>query len=213
MITMRHCGIGAGASYVVYTNPVDSRTTKDANVAEGYLTACEHSCQAEPGDGKPVPQEMGEEDDADAAWLNRNLVNIINLLGVKLGKKTLDRLDRVQDTIASLQQQVAGLTADLGHWARISGEWNCEREALTARATAAEAERDRLREICELLKTWWDREDAGSGIDRDKEGGERLWWAWWKENCRLCDEVKTKLDAALSPAETTETVITEGGAK
>jgi selenocysteine-specific translation elongation factor len=101
--------------------------------------------QAEPGDGKP--QEMGEEGN-DATWINRELVNIINLLGVKLGKKTLDRLDRVANKIASLQQQVAGLTEEASLQRKIHEN---DFELMKARATAAEAERDRLREALQEI--------------------------------------------------------------
>jgi hypothetical protein len=231
---------------------------RNEEIALSYLTACEHSCQAEPGDGKPVPQEMGEEADvprinindvvhvrltedgrrvlrnheaadnerlpaglsyhrevSEDGTLKEQLWELMKIFGREMWnggpvmfvncEMELPKLAAARQTIASRQQQVAGLTEELSRIGDIGKNLMIEIEqrnktiaAITARATAAEAERDRLREalawyeaqarLCRLIHA--DGDTGRQALSRD--GGEIA-------------------RAALSPAESSP--VTEGGAK
>jgi len=66
--------------------------TRHNDLATRWLTACEHSCQAEPGDGKPVPQEKGEEPPVPE-WKRRII------LAIQSGRASPEFLDWVGDVL------------------------------------------------------------------------------------------------------------------
>lgn len=66
--------------------------TRHNDLATRWLTACEHSCQAEPGDGKPVPLEMGEEPPVPE-WKRRII------LAIQSGRASPEFLDWVGDVL------------------------------------------------------------------------------------------------------------------